>query len=94
MEVGRAFPLRFIPFPLEPRGEFEKGAEQGGTVVVHQLDQTGLLHQAAEFDQMSGPCPPVLDPLTGIGPGAGAIEAVTPHAQMPQPRRCCLKFRQ
>src|SRR5260370_22285595 len=31
-------------------GEFEEGAEEGGAIVVHQFDQTGLLHQPAQFD--------------------------------------------
>ena len=31
----------------QPVGQFHEGAEQGGAIVVHHLDQAGFLYQAA-----------------------------------------------
>src|SRR5713101_8705371 len=35
-------------------GEFEEGAEEGGAIVVGQLDQAGFLDEAAELDELAG----------------------------------------
>src|SRR5487761_219875 len=58
-QISRAFPLAFLCLPLEARGEFQEGAEEGGAIVVHQIDEAGLLNQATELDQMPGARPPV-----------------------------------
>ena len=42
--------------------EAEQGAIDHGAVVAGQLDQTGLGHQAAEFDQMAGAFASLHDP--------------------------------
>jgi hypothetical protein len=46
--------LAFILLLLELIGEFEEGAEEGGAVVVDQLDEAGFLDEAAEFDELTG----------------------------------------
>ena len=66
---------------LQPLCEFEECTEQGSAIVLHQIDQPGLLHQAAEFDELTGTCAPVLNPLAGIVPAACEGEAVVPHGQ-------------
>ena len=66
-QVGRAFLPTFLPLSPEPGGEFEEGTEQGGAIVVHQIDKTGLLHQAAELDQMTGARPPVVGSIRKCG---------------------------
>lgn len=75
-----------LPMLLQPGGEFEEGAEQGGTIIVDQLDQTRLLHQAAEFDQMAGSGTSILHPLARVVAGAVTIEAIAQHHQ-PLPLR-------
>ena len=47
-------------------GQFEEGAEQGGAIVVDQIDEAGLLHQAAEFDELPGAGAALLHPVAGI----------------------------
>ena len=76
----------------EPVSQLHEGAEQGGAIVAHQIDQPGLLHESAKLDQMAGSRAPVLHPLAGIVTGARGIEAVTLHGQVPEPSRCCLEF--
>ena len=88
--IGLAYLLVFIL--LQPVCEFEEGPQQGRPVIVHQLDQPGLLHQAAEFDQMPGARAPVLHPFAGIIACACGIEAVTQHGQTAELCRRCLKF--
>ncbi len=77
--IGLAYLLVFIL--LQPVCEFKEGAQQGSPVIVHQIDQPSLLHQSAEFNQMSCPCAPVLHPLAGVITGTVAIQAVTQHGQ-------------
>lgn len=91
-EVGSLFTLAFIL--LEPRGEIEEGAEEGGAIIVHELDEAGLPHQAAELDEVAGARSPVLNPLAGVGAGTGEIEPVTPHGQAPALHCRCLECRQ
>ena len=93
-EVGRLCFLAFILFrlPLQLAGEFEESAEQGGAVVSNQLDEPGLLHEAAELDELPGACAPVLDPLAGVVAGTGAIEPIAQHGQALELCRCCLEL--
>ena len=78
-----AHSLAFILFllPLHSRSEFEEGSEQGSAVIVHQLDQSGLLHQSAQLNQVSGARAPVLHPLAGVITGTVSIEAVMKYGQ-------------
>jgi hypothetical protein len=80
-EIGLTCSLVFILLPLEPCCEFEECAEEGCAIIVQQLDQPGLLDEAAEFDEVAGAGAPVLDPLAGVVAGAGGVEAVTQHGQ-------------
>ncbi len=75
--MGGLFILAFIP--VELIGQAEECAEQCDAIVVDQLDEAGLLDEAAEFDQVAGSRAPVLDPLPAIVSGARQIEAVTQH---------------
>jgi hypothetical protein len=71
-----------LPFFLKSRGDIQEGIEQDGAIIVDEFDQSGFLHQSAEFDQMPGACALVLDPLAGILAGACGIEAVTQRGQL------------
>jgi hypothetical protein len=85
-QIGGRFLLVFIG--LQPCGQFEEGAEEGSAIVIYQLDQARLLHQAAKLDQLACPGAPVLHPLAGVVTRPGGIEAVTPHGQALE-LRCC-----
>ena len=78
----------------ELAGNLQKRPEQGGAIVLDQLDQPSLGDQAAEFDQMPGALAAFLDPIARVGAGACGIEPVTRHGQPPQPCRCGLQLRQ
>jgi hypothetical protein len=73
--------LVFILLPLKPCREFEEGTEQGSAIIVHQLDQPGLLHQASELNQMPGACATVLHPLALVVACSIAVQSVTQHGQ-------------
>ena len=77
--IGLAYLL--VSILLQPVREFKEGAQQGSPVIVHQLDQPGLLNQPAEFNQVAGACAPVLYPLAGVVTSTVAIETVTQHGQ-------------
>ena len=84
----------FILLPMEPAYKFEEGTEQGSPVIIHQFDQPGFLHQAAEFNQVAGACAPVLHPLALVIAGAIEIEPIAQHGQ-PSKLDCrCQQFRQ
>lgn len=51
-EVGATPALAFACLQLVR--EIQEGAEQGGAIVIGQLDETGLLHEATELDEMAG----------------------------------------
>jgi len=89
LEVVRLF-LVFIL--LQPSGNFEKRAEQRGAIVVHEFDEAGLLYEAAEFDEVSGACAPILDPLALIVAGACESEPIAQHGQALELGRCDLQF--
>ena len=74
--------VRVACFP-KLRGEVQKRAEQGGAIVVQQLDQVGFNDEATEFDQATGSFTSCLGPIAGVGSGAIGIEAVTLHHQPP-----------
>ena len=75
--------MAFIPFllPPEPCRKLEQSAEHRGAIIVHQLDETGFLHQPSELDKMTCARPPVLHPLPLVITGLITIEAVTQHGQ-------------
>jgi hypothetical protein len=79
---------------LKAVGQFEEGAEEGCAIIVYQLDQSGLLHQAAEFDKMAGAGPAILYPLAGIVAGAGEIEPIALHGQTLELSCRCLQVLQ
>ena len=63
--LGRAIVIRASVAELI--GEIEEGAEQGGAIVVGQLDKAGFLHQAAQLDQMAGAFAAYLGPIAHVG---------------------------
>jgi hypothetical protein len=71
-----------LVFILLERGrKFEEGPEQGSTIIVHQLDQPGLLHQATQLNQMPGARAPVLNSLALVFACAIPVQSVTQHGQ-------------
>jgi hypothetical protein len=52
-QIGGRFLLVYIR--SQPCGQFEEGVEEGGAIVIHQLDQTRLLHQAAKLNELTCP---------------------------------------
>ena len=80
-ELGLTCSLVFILLPLEPRREFEEGAEQGGAIVFHQLGQPSFLHQSAQLDQMPGTCAPILNPLALVVACSIPVQPITQHGQ-------------
>ena len=55
-------------------GEVQKGAEEGGAVVVHQFDQAGFLYEAAEFDEVAGALAARLGPIAHVGAGLLSVD--------------------
>jgi hypothetical protein len=66
---------------MEPCRDFEEHAEQCSAIVVHQLDQSGLLYQASELNQMPGARATVLDPLALVIACSITVQSVTQHGQ-------------
>ena len=90
LEIGGGYFLASILFRLpvlELIGESEEGTEQSGAVVVKQLDQSGLLHEAAEFDELAGAFAAFLHPVAGVVTSAGEGDPIPLHGQVPEPRR-------
>ena len=79
--IRLAYTLVFILLPLKPCCDFEEGAEKGRAIIVHQLDQSCLLHQASELNQMPGACATVLNPLALVVACSIAVQSVTQHGQ-------------
>jgi hypothetical protein len=73
--------LVFILLPLKPCCDFEEGAEQCSAIIVHQLDQSCLLHQASELNQMPGARATVLNPLALVLACLISVQSVTQHGQ-------------
>lgn len=72
---------------LQPARQFQERAEQCGAVVIHKLDQPGLLHEATQLDELSGACASFLHPIAGIVASAGEGEPILLHGQAPELRR-------
>ena len=68
----------------QPVRQLQEGAEQGGAIIVRQLDQARLVDEATEFDQVACTLAPFARPIAGIRAGACGDEAVTLHHQSPQ----------
>jgi len=51
----------------EPVGQLHEGAEEGGAIVVGQLDQAGFLDEAAELDEVAGALAACLGPVSHVG---------------------------
>ena len=83
-KVGRIGAARAPEVP----GHVQERPEQGGAVVVQQLDQVGLEDEAAQLDQVSGALLSRLGPIAGVIACACGIEAVAFNHQPPQPCRC------
>jgi len=66
----------FLPFASELIGQFHHGAKQGGPVIAGQLDQPGLLDEAAKLDELACSCAAFLDPVAGVMQCLGARDAV------------------
>lgn len=64
---------RLVVAVLQIGGEFEEGAEEGGAVVVHQLDETSLGDEAAELDEMTGAVAARSGPVAGVRAGLGSL---------------------
>jgi hypothetical protein len=82
-----------ITFATETKliGDIEESAEEGGPIIVDDINQAGLLDETTEFDQMACARASILDPLPRIGASAIAIEAVLQHGQAPQLTVGCLQ---
>jgi len=50
-------------------------SQQSGAIVGREIDQAGLLDEAAEFDQVSGAFASLHDPGSRIGACAGGFSA-------------------
>jgi hypothetical protein len=90
--VGGFFLLAFILFlsfvpASQLLSEFEEGAEQGGAIVLDELDQPGFPHEAAELDEVAGAGASVLHGLPGVGAGSMAIEPMAQRGETAQPHR-------
>ena len=68
-----------LPEPLQLVGQSERGPEQSGAVILEKLGQPGLLHQSAEFDQLSGAGAPILHPLPLVVTGACQLQPDLHH---------------
>ena len=75
--------MAFVSFLLPPKpcGKFEQSAKHCSAIIIHQLDETGFLHQPSELDKMAGAGASVLHPLPLVITSLIAIEAVTQHGQ-------------
>ena len=80
-----------ILLQLQLAGNVQQRAEQGGAVIVQQLDQPGFLHEAAQLDELAGACAPFLHPVAGVVTGAGEGGPILLHGQAPELRRCGLQ---
>jgi hypothetical protein len=61
---------------LEFRGDGEEGTEQYGAIIVGEFDQSSLLNQSTEFDQMARAFAAVHDPLSLVGAVQAGFSAV------------------
>ncbi len=66
---------------LELFGQFHHGSEQGRAIVVEQLDQPGLVHEAAELDELPSAGASFLRPVAGIGAVLCEHEPISQHGQ-------------
>ncbi len=76
---------------MQPVRGVQKQAEEGGPIVVQQLDEASLLNEAAELDELACACAPFLDPIAGIVQGLGAGDAVLHDLDAAKLRCCCLQ---
>ena len=51
---------------MQSVSDVEEGAEQGGTIVVQQLEETCLVDEAAEFDEVACALAPLVRPITCV----------------------------
>jgi hypothetical protein len=56
----------FACFTLQSVGEIEERTVKHGSIIPGECDQTGFLHEAAEFDQMSRTLAAFHDPCSHI----------------------------
>jgi hypothetical protein len=61
---------------LQLCGDCEERAQQGGAIIVGQFNQPSFLHEATEFDQMTGAFAAVHDPFPFVGAALADFNAV------------------
>jgi hypothetical protein len=66
---------------LESSRKFEEGPEQGSPIIVDQLNQSCLLHQATQLNQMPRARASVLNPLALVVACSIPVQSVTQHGQ-------------
>jgi hypothetical protein len=63
-------------FAFQLCGDGEESTEQDGAIIVSQFDQSGLLNQSTEFDQMTGAFVSLHDPFSRVGAALAGFNAV------------------
>ena len=62
-------------FAPEPIGQLQERAQQRGAIVTSEIDQAGLLDEAAQLDQLPGAGAAFDGPGAIVGAGADGISA-------------------
>ena len=73
--------LSLRPACLELFRRIQENAEQGRTIVFQQLDEAGLLHEAAKLDELPGSCTSLLSPVACVIAVAGEHEPIPKNGQ-------------
>ena len=75
--------MAFVSFLLPPKPcrKLEESTKHRSAIIVHQLNETGFLHQPSELNKMAGACASVLHPLPLIIAGLIAFKTITQHGQ-------------
>jgi len=76
----------------EAIGELEEGTEEGGAIVLDELDQAGLLDEAAELDQVASAFAPCPDARAHVGAGPEGLQPMALSCGQTQPARRGLKL--
>ncbi len=79
--------LSLWPACLELFYRFQKNAEQCGAIVLQQIDQPGLLHEAPKLDELTCAIASLLSPVACIIAVAGKHEPIPEHGQALELRR-------
>jgi hypothetical protein len=84
-KVGPAYFLVFILSQLELVCDLEEGTEQGSAVIVGQLDEAGLLHEATQLDEVTRALAPLTYPVPGVRAGTGRVQPMPLCRQTSEP---------